>query len=880
MVRVTLAQMRRSIPRLVAAGLAIAIGTAFVAATLLAGGVMDRTGKDAVTAQFAQADVVLDGSVTGGTGGNDTLTEADLDTVRALPGVAAADVLTPLGVQLRTPSQNRWQLMLPVVSDSRLTALVVADGRMPSAAGEVALPERAAQALGVELGDTVAAVWQEPPANDDDAWRERTQDVTVVGLVDDPHHAWTSSGGAGVVTLQDAMTWNRVTSPTDLGGVQVLVAGVPGTSPADLRARVAAALPHVTVMTRDEAADEALDHLGDSGSTALVSVVMGFAAIALLVAALVIANTFQVLVAQRTRTLALLRAVGARRSQLRGSVLLEAAILGLASSAVGVLAGIGLAQGMLAVLSRTNVSVPLPSSVTVTWPVIVVPLLAGTAVTLLSSLVPARAATRVTPIEALRPLDAPDAHRGAGAVRRGWSIALTAVGLVGLGGAVLLGLRDGSLGAAPLGLGVLFGAVSFVGVLLGAVFWVPPVVRLVQRALAGLGPVPRLATANTVRNPRRTAATSTALLIGVTLVVMMSTGAASARASLDRTLDVHFPVDITVTPVDAAGAVASSSASGGVSANDEGSSSESSTLPEGLVEKVAALDGVGHVATLRSALMSVDHRDGNSETLVVRSLSPDEAALVLRDHAAAGLLADDAVLLPDWADAAGPAQVRAVDRDGNPLGDDVEELRVELAAGLDAGLVTPATMNRLAPGAPTDSLFVSLASGADPVEVLREVQDSLDTGSWQVSGPGAERAQYDHVIDVLLAVVVGLLGVAVLIALLGVTNTLSLSVIERRRESATLRAIGLSRRRLRAMLAVEGVLIAGVGAVLGIVFGLLYGWAGAATVLGQAGGVTLAVPWRDLAIVLVVALGAGLLASVVPARSAVRTPPVAALAEE
>ena len=147
-------------------------------------------------------------------------------------------------------------------------------------------------------------------------------------------------------------------------------------------------------------------------------------------------------------------------------------------------------------------------------------------------------------------------------------------------------------------------------------------------------------------------------------------------------------------------------------------------------------------------------------------------------------------------------------------------------------------------------------------------------------GAAAEREQYEQIIDTLLAIVVGLLGVAVVIALIGVANTLSLSVIERRREHALLRATGLTRGQLRGVLASEGLLIAGVGAVLGAVLGLVYGWAGTAVILGGTGDVVLAVPWLSLLGVGAVAALAGLLASVLPARSAVRTPPVAALAAE
>ncbi len=864
MVRLTLAQMRRSIGRLVAAGLAIAIGTAFVAATLLAGDVMTRTGRDAVTARYGQADVVVGG----------TLSDADLATVRATPGVAAADILTGGGVELRTAGEDRWQLVAPTVSDERLTALRVQDGRMPARAGEIALPRKVAEAFGVTLGGTLTAVWQAAPVGGEPgagatasagaspaakpAPQESTETMTLVGFVDDPYGAWTSGGGAALALPKDVGRWRSGGSLLADGTNEIVVAAAGGTTPAALRDALAHALPAVDVMTRDQAAALQMKRLGTGGDQALVTVVLGFAAVAMLVAALVIANTFQVLVAQRTRTLALLRAVGARRAQLRASVLLEATLLGVAASATGILGGTGLAQATLSVLHHTAVTAPLPAAVHVTWQVVVVPLLVGTLVTVLASLVPARAATHVTAIEALRPIEAPRAGAGAGRVRLVVALALVGLGLLTLGGAVALGLGATGDPRASLGLGVLGGTVSFVGLLLSAVFWVPPVLGGLERGLGRLGPVPRLAAANTVRNPRRTAATSTALLIGVTLVVMMSTGAASARASLDRTLDGHFPVDIEVTPT----------------------GTDASGLPAGLATRVAAIAGVRHVATLRSATLAVTDGKGQATTLTVRALSPQDAAQVLRDSAAASALADGTMLLPSALGAApGPAQLRRVDASGKAAGDAVT-LDQGTPTGLPDALVTPATMDRLAPDAPPDTLFVSLDPTADPAEALRSVQSTLGTAALHATGPGTSRAQYDHVIGILLSVVIGLLGVAVLIALLGVTNTLSLSVIERRRESATLRAIGLTRGGLRGALAIEGVLIAGVGAVLGIVLGLGYGWAGAATVLGRLGGFVPAVPWRDLGLVLAVALGAGLLASVVPARSAARTPPVAALAEE
>jgi putative ABC transport system permease protein len=203
-------------------------------------------------------------------------------------------------------------------------------------------------------------------------------------------------------------------------------------------------------------------------------------------------------------------------------------------------------------------------------------------------------------------------------------------------------------------------------------------------------------------------------------------------------------------------------------------------------------------------------------------------------------------------------------------------------ADLSRAVVAQSDLDELVADAPASSLWVALDDPGRAAAVVAGVQDVVaDSGeAVGVAGAAVERASYEQVIDTMLGIVLGLLAVAVVIALIGVANTLSLSVIERRRESATLRAIGLSRSQLRGMLAIEGMLISGVGAVLGVVLGLVYGWAGSAAALGVMGDVVLAVPWREIVLVLLVAAVAGLVASVVPARTAVRTSPVEALATE
>ncbi|KQS99756.1 ABC transporter permease [Cellulomonas sp. Leaf395] len=861
MLRLTWAQMRRSLGRLTAAAVAIAIGTAFVATTLIAGNVMTRTGYDAVTATYADADVVLFGDVS----------ESQLDAVRARPDVQAAELLAPTGVEIRKGGTSRWQLMLPTIDDPRLSSLVVEDGTAPAASGEIALPATTAAALGVEVGDHVQVRWStsepddtataEPTASTDtteEVWRTVDDEVVVTGIASDPASAWSQSGGAGLVTADDALRWSGAQSFADLASV-TLVATEPGVSVEVLQDALDPLVPGAEVLTRDEAAAQSVSEFSNGGNV-LITLVLGFAAVALLVAALVIANTFQVLVAQRTRTLALLRCVGAGKGQLRRSVLLEAAILGAVASVAGLVLGLVLGQSALLVLGRLDLGVPLPSTIQVTLPVVLLPLLVGTVVTVLASLVPAREATRVSPIAALRPADAPAVGARGGRVRLGVSLLLTLGGV----GVMLLATGLSSSGRADprllLGVGALAGGLSFVGVLLGAVFWLPKVVSLVGRALARTGTSARLAAANTVRNPRRTAATSAALLIGATLVAMMSTGAASARVSLAQELDEHYPVDLMV---------------------DGSVMGDGASLPADVSEAVAAVTGVGTVLEMRAAPVMV----GDTWITVV---TPAEGSTteVLRDPRTADGLSDATLLLPKLTSTEatdGATQMTAYatpwdDSETAAGGSPVTLQAVPSDLGGTYGLVTPATFERLAPQAPVSMLWVRLDPGADAALVLQDVQAALPDTPAEVSSAGAARASNERVINTLLAIVVGLLGVAVVIALIGVANTLSLSVLERRRESATLRAIGLSRRQLRVMLAVEGMLIAGVGAVLGAGLGLVYGWAGAVITFGEIGDVILVIPWTDLALLLVVALAAGLLASVLPGRAAARTSPVAALA--
>ncbi|WP_448072893.1 FtsX-like permease family protein [Georgenia yuyongxinii] len=882
MLRLTLAQMRRSAGRLAAAGLAIAVGTAFVAATLLAGALVRDTTYRTVTASLADADVVLHPA-------ERALDPAAVAAIAQLDGVEAADGVARLYGQVRSGGRQDAAALTPVASTASLDPYRYLDGAAPAGSGEIALTAASAERLGVEVGDTVRAEWErwEPAGTavpdaaaqasgataEEGTWLADGADLVVTGVLVDPP-ALSGSGSTALVTRADVEGWLTSTDPSagalTYDSVLVDVAG--GADPAALAAEISAVAPLTVVRTAEQEAEDRTEQLTGDTQT-LTYLVLGFAAIAMFVAGLVIANTFQVLVAQRTHALALLRCVGATKSQVHRSVLLEAVLLGVVAGGVGLLGGLALGQGALWFVGRADLGLDVATTITVTPAVLAVPVLTGAVVTVLAALAPARAATRVRPIAALRPASAPGLVRGGGRLRFWLAALLLGGGAVLLAGAVALAVAaevETNLGVF-LGLGILGGIVSFAGVMVGAVFLVPGTVRVLGRVLgAGAGsrrrPTVSLATVNATRNPRRTSATASALLIGVALVTLMATGAAGARASLGATLDAQFPVDLSAQASNAGAAGA--------------------LTPE-QVDAVASTDGVElavAVPTAQVELAAADHLVSAELTV----LGASELAAVVRAPQDWAGLADGVVLVGD-------SLAASLDvRDGD---------EVEIAAGATTGpgrpvtatvlvvpaagwlaVATPATAAQAAQTTVTQ-VWARL-SGDDPAGTVQAVRGVLAEATTSagavpfVTGAAAERQAYEQVIDTLLAIVVGLLGVAVVIALIGVANTLSLSVIERRREHALLRATGMTRGQLRALLAVEGVLIAVVGAAVGGVLGLVYGWAGTAVILGGTGELVLAVPWDALGAVAGVAVVAGLVASVLPARSAVRTPPVAALAAE
>ncbi|HET6391787.1 MAG TPA: FtsX-like permease family protein [Blastococcus sp.] len=819
---VLLAQVRTHAARLLASTLAVVIAVGFVVATLVLNETARTTVLDAVGAQYVGAAAVVtsdDGSSVAG----------DADAVGALTSVAAVAPSWQTSVQADVPGRTGSQYLSvgAVADDPALRWQRVSDGALPDRAGEIAVSERARAAVGDVL--TVTTYDAEGDAS--------TAEVTVTGIVDLGGDPEAGLYGRGFVTAGQAQEWGA-TDPTELR-----IAAAPGFSDEQVRTDTASLLRDrpVEVLTGSERADDAAAAMMGN-ATALAAVLLVFGTVAVLVAGLVIANTFAVLLAQRTRELALLRCVGATARQVRRSVLGEALVTGLVSSGIGVAVGIGLGAAMSALAGDGESPIPL-AGLSVPWYAPVAGVLVGTLVTLLAALAPARAATRVAPLAALRPVDPAPLRSRPGVLRLvlGLALLLPGIGLMGLGVAmasVLIALPGGVL--------------SFLGLILLAQRAVPPVVAAAGRVAARFGGVPaQLAAGNATRNPRRTAATATALLIGVTLTSAFVVGAASTRATAQAGLDAEFPTDIVVSSFDGA-------------------------LPASLLGTVEDLDGVD-----RGAAVLAGEVTGPDEVPTrTFGIDPARTEPVLRSTEDLALPAPGQVVLPEWL-----AQSWGV-RDGDTvaLGTAGQERSfTTLVVDSDQPLMLTADDLRVvSPEVELGELWLRLTD-AEPdgqVATVDEITDVVAEAdpSAQVTGLVTLRDQIDEVLDLLLLIVTGLLGVAVVIALIGVGNTLALSVVERRQENGLLRALGLTRGQLRGLLAWEAVLVAGVAAVLGVLVGGAYGLIGAASVLGEVGEIVLSVPWLQVAAIVVVATVAGLLASVLPARRAARTAPVAAIA--
>lgn len=812
---VTLAELRHGLRRWLAPAVAVVLGVAFLTATLAMRSTLNATVERFAAAQVAGADAVV--SPPGKSSSTTGLTADQRQTVRQLPGVTQVDVEQSATTTVRGPDGAPLDVVARTVDPDQVVLL---SGRTPAGPGQVVLSESAASALGATTG-SVVTVGGAPG---------RAESRQVAGIVRVPG----STGVAVVIGTSGELT--RWSGTTAYDALLVRAGGDQAATADRLRAALGSG---VTVRTADAEIAARVDRLvvGISQITMFFAV---FAIVAIFVSALVIANTFQILLAQRSRQLALLRCVGASRRQVTRSVVGEAVVLGLLASAVGV--AVGLAPvAALAAVSDTVQLVQLPiESLRVSAPELLVPVAVGLTVTVLAALQPARRASRVAPLAALRPELSGPAQTRASRLRL---LAGGTTGALGFTGLLVSALRGEALPA------VLCGVLSFLGVVLVAPVVVPLLARGLGRVARVAGVPGELATDNTVRNPRRTAATSTALLVGITLMATMLVGAQTSRAAIADAVDSQYALDVSL---DAKG----------------------QAVAPALVERVERIDGVERTARLRAGKVSVGGSRAAREQTVLGL--PSDATAVLRDPSVVTAAAPGTVLVDELS----AADLGIGDGDPVRLGPVTLTARVT-DRSLDAFVVTAQDLARIAPDAPVAALWLRLSPGADAGQVVGAVQRATAGTEVEVGGSAGARAELDNLVNLMLAVVTGLLGVAVVIALVGVANTLGLSVLERRRETALLRALGLTRRQVRRTLAIEALLVALVAAVLGTALGVLYGWAGTRALLGTyAAGAVPQLPWLLLTAVVLAAAACGLLASWAPGRRAARTSPVAALAAD
>ncbi len=845
MLRLALANLRLYAPRFAATALAVVVGVAFLASGLLLTTAMKDALDGNVAEQYAGVDLVVQPAAS--LQGLDVaaVPTEELARTRATPGVAAAagelvrsaTLLDAQGDTVTPRSQGRaW------IDDRVLNPLRLVEGTAPEGTDQVALDRAGARAAGLQVGDTARLA---TPAGEVRA--------RVVGL--------TAFGD------QDALDDGGTISFSPDGAVAVLNSGLPGWDhllvrtdgdPDAVRRTLSTELPRsLEVLTGEE-----FRRLQQEQSSGLVELLRpalnGFAYLALFVAGFVIFNTFTVVVSQRLRELALVRAVGGTPGQVRRSLLAEGLVVGVVSSAVGIAAGALLAVGIKALLGLFDLRIP-GSGVALTAGTVVWCLLAGTVVTVVSVAVPAFRAGRTRPVEAMR--DSAVDRSGTSAARA-W---IGGAALV-LGVAFLLSFRAELVGWPALAAGTLL---LFAGLLVGGPLLARLLGRLLGRPMRALGVTGRLASDNAVRNPRRTATTANALVIGLFLVTLVTASGEALKTWTVRQLDRLSSSDFIVA-------------------------ADSVPIGERLVQDIRDTRGVAAAAPVRTATVL----DSTGRLVVLSGGDPAVLERTTGLRATSGSLeriaAGEAgtVDLASFAGGggggggggdAGPGTDRSIAPSPTGVGSAFEVLdpsgtptTVVVGATLEAKvdtlflgtLVSDARFRELAGDRPVNQVFVRTEPGqADRVGAR------LDRLVRSYAGvevqPGNFLGQIvGQVFDFLIGAVNALLGISVLIALIGIVNTLTLSLYERRSELGMLRALGMQRRQVARMVHLEAVLIGLLGTVVGVGAGLLLSW----VVIGSigSGAVDLNPNWARLGLITLAGLLVGVVASLVPARRATR----------
>ncbi len=855
MIRVTLRNITGRIATLVLTALAVVLGTAFVAGSLVFTDSIDRTFSQLFSSTSVGTDVVVRGAEgAGSTGFGDGRVPVPLtvaDDIAEVEGVAA---VTPQiqGLALMvgadgTAVRNGQAPGLGLAFNPDDTNASLVAGRAPTGPDEIAPESMTLERSGLAIGDATKVVNGGEPV-----------DVTIVGEVEQ------SSPSIGATFIYfDRDTAVAAFAPD--GAVAGLdVRGDGSRSRVELVDEIAAVLPDGTeAITQDVVTEENEAALG----TALGFVntfLLVVAGVSLLVGVFIIFNVFSMLLARRTRELALLRAVGASGSQVLGSVLVEAVVVGLIGSVLGLGVGVGIAAVLQVAVGTLGfeISGGLPVDATT----VIVTVVVGVVATVVSAMLPAVRASRVAPVTALRDdvaLPEPQVRIQA-AIGAVLALAGTSALLIGL-------FRDVSEPLYFVGAGVL---ATFIGVAVASPALARPVVWLVSLPSVALwGAVGRLARQNALRNPRRTAVTASSLMIGIALVGAVSIAASSINASLAETIENDLDAEYVL------------------------SSGQTGFFPTTVSDEVAALDDVDTVVPVRAVVLALGPAPGDAATAEPDAIfalagSAEDYARAIELTVLEGDIAavqDDGIAVTrgtaegnDWTvGTVIEAQPGVASQQSFTVQMIYEDSAILDTSGAQA-IVDGAVYEVATPvGEQGDNqVFVVAAEGADLAALRTELSDIVRPYVVVSVLDGAEfTSQATNAVTQILGIISALLALSIIVALLGIVITLVLSVVERRREIGLLRAVGLTRTQLRRVVTLEGVATSVFGALLGITLGVVFGLS-LQRALSEQGLDTLSVPYLTLAVFVVVGALAGVLASAAPAWWASRRDILASIATE
>lgn len=815
--------------RFAAVLLSIAIGVGFAASTLIFTASFKTDLARSVGAAASLVDVIAQPH-----SGVDTSTMQA--RIAAVPGVAAVEPDYRTILAFRSDTTRGFTHVQSIPVDPALRWFDLTDGVWPAAAADpassVAIDPATAERNSLSVGSPLTVT----------LWDGSERRFTVVGLLD--VHRSSLTGSRDEIYTDPAVAAQLSADKVDAFDITAAA----GVAPAALAGTVGTALGSDVVVETGTAVAAELVQVVLGGTQVLGTVLLAFAVIAGLVAASVIANTFNILIHQRQRQIGLWRSIGASRSQVRSSVLAEALLVG----AIGSIAGVPLAIGAallampIADVQRSSLTID-PYSVAITAAVAML-------ITVLAAMVPSMRAMKVSPLAALNLLIPTPHGKNRGLFRTVLGVLLVAFGGSGLAAGVILPSLAVAIGG---------GVVSSLGVLLLLRSVLSRFLRMISPAARLAGTPGRLAAANALRNPHRAAATATALTISVGLIVTLQVAAATARASLSSSLDERFPLDISITSTP------------GPSSTDP-SGVALSPLPAGLTAEIATVGGLT-TRTLAGTMATLEV-NGNRTPVTVLGTTADDAPVLRAPIIPAGRIALPTAMLA----AAGLHTGDTVDLVGPAATVQLKVIDSQLARGQnEIAVVSQTALLKLDPTASAAAVWGRLAD-VDKANAAITTLNPIVAGYATVTLAGAavDHASVGKGLSTILLLVTALLAVGAVIGVVGIGNSLGLSVTERTRESALLRALGLRRGQLRLSLAVEAALLSAVGSVVGIGVGIVYGWIGAAATFREIGTPTVFVfPATEVLTVFGLALVAGVAASVLPARRAARAQPRAVLVE-